>query len=55
MPSNWRSRDKRISIKRKNKHTKRVMTDGRNSKAHSKALTREQRRRQKELDEEFYC
>lgn len=55
MPSNWKKRDKRISIKRTNKHTRRIMTEGRNSKASSKSLTREQRRRQKELDEELYC
>ena len=55
MPSNWGGRDKRLLKKRNGKLTKRIMTEGRNSKASSKALTRVQKRKQKDLDEEFYC
>ena len=55
MPSNWKNRDRRLLKKRSGKVTKRIMTEGRNSKASSKDESREQKRKQKELDEEFYC
>ena len=54
IPSNWKNRDKRLLKKRSGKLSKRVMTEGSNSKANSKTISREQKRKLKEDDELYY-